>query len=42
MNIEVGEIFGEDQLCYQRDSTYTIKVLTPSCTCLAITYNNLK
>lgn len=41
MNIEVGGIFGEDALCFDRENNYTIKAITPV-TLLIIKYEDLK
>lgn len=41
MSIEVGAMFGEDSLIFDRTNNYTIKAVTPI-TCLVIKFEDLK
>jgi len=41
MNIEVGEIFGEDCLCFAKDNQYTVKATSTKVTLLVISYKDL-
>ncbi len=40
--IEKGEIFGEDNLCFERNNQYSIRVASNKLVVLAVTYNDLR
>jgi len=42
IDIEAGDIFGEDFLCYQRENTYSIVAITPKVTCMWVAHDILK